>query len=136
MFKKCALSFALIFCALLIVLLNTTPIFSGYANYFEVYYGDSAGQIHTVDYKEYFLSNNIKGESVTFQKTNFSLDDFLKDFKAKIKVTENIESGVNYYAYSKKIPYRQKVYGKTINLQIFVGEQTVKVGAPMIYGSF
>ncbi len=136
MFKKLAVSLAIMLSAILIILINVAPIFSGYANSFEIYHGDSAGQIRTVSYIEYFLSGKIKGEGVTLKKENFDLDDFLRDFKAKIKVCENIEGGVNYYAYSRKIPYRQKIYGKTVNLQIFVGEQTVKVGAPMIYGSF
>ena len=136
MLKKCAVPFAVIIAVILIVFVSITPIFNGYSTTFEIYRGDSASQIQTVDYKGYVLAGKIKGESVAIDKQGFDLDKFLRTFRAKIKVIETVGQGVNYYAYSTKIPYKQRVNGKTINLQIFIGESTVKVGTPMIYGSF
>ena len=91
-----------------------------------------------------YVKNVLGAEKiVVIMSGNFSqrgevavLDKFLRAFRAKIKVMETVGQGVNYYAYSTKIPYNQRVKGKTVNLQIFMGETTVKVGTPMIYGSF
>jgi hypothetical protein len=55
--------------------------------------------------------------------------------QAKIIFTEQIEEGTSYYAYSPTIKYRTKIKNKIINLQIFVGKG-VKVGSPIIFGSF
>lgn len=136
MLKKCAVPFAVIIAVILIVFVSIAPIFNGYSTTFEIYRGDSGSQIQTVDYKGYVLAGKIKGEAVTIDKQGFDLDKFLRAFRAKIKVMETVGQGVNYYAYSTKIPYSQRVKGKTVNLQIFMGETTVKVGTPMIYGSF
>ena len=95
-------------------------IFSGYTEKVEIYLGGSGSlsQIQTIDVKDYPY-----------------LKSFLDDFDAKVIFTESIDEGVSYYAYSPKIKERVNLNGKTINLQIFIGN-SVTVGAPLIYGSF
>ncbi len=117
--------------------INSKPVFHGYAKTFEVYIGDNSSnaKIVSVSKKDFFLMSNICGQSFIADKETFDLNDFLEEFGAKIICVEKIKEGVSYYAYSPKIKYKNMLSGKPVNLQIFIGE-TVKVGSPMIYGSF
>ena len=117
--------------------INSKPVFDGYAKTFEVYIGSnsSSAKIVSANKKDLLFMNNIHGQAFIADKDAFDLKGFLKEFDAKIISVEKIDEGVSYYAYSPKIKYVNQLFGKPVNLQIFVGE-TVKVGSPMIYGSF
>ena len=136
MFKK-VLVLILATCILInLAIFNNQPLFSQFNNKFEVYLSNSSdGQIVFADSKTYPLISGIYGESVTIEKEKFCLYDFLSNMQAKIIFTEQIDEGTSYYAYSPKIKYRTKIKNKIINLQIFVGKD-VKVGSPIIFGSF
>ena len=136
MFKK-VLVLILATCILInLAICNNQPLFSQFNNKFEVYLSNSSnGQIVYADAKTYPFISGIYGESVTINKEDFALQDFLSNMQAKIIFTEQIDEGISYYAYSPKIKYRTKIKNKIINLQIFVGKN-VKVGSPIIFGSF
>lgn len=116
---------------------NAAPVFFDYADRLELYLGDagSAGEIISVDKKDYFFIKGISGESFKADKENFDLQDFLDELDAQIILVEKIEQGISLYAFSSKIKYRSQIDGKTVNLHIFVG-QTITVGSPLIFGSF
>lgn len=79
---------------------------------------------------------SVKSESCYIDKKGFNILDFLNKNNAKLVFTEQIESGCIYYAFSPTIKYMEKVKNEKINLQIFVGKNTIKAGAPLIYESF
>lgn len=112
-------------------------IFSGYTEKVEIYLGGSGSlsQIQTIDVKDYPYFSGVCGQAFKTDLNEFDLKSFLDDFDAKVIFTESIDEGVSYYAYSPKIKERVNLNGKTINLQIFIGN-SVTVGAPLIYGSF
>ena len=136
MFKK-VLVLILATCILInLAICNNQPLFSQFNNKFEVYLSNSSdGQIVFADSKTYPFISGIYCESVAINKEEFCLRDFLSNMQAKIIFTEPIDEGISYYAYSPKIKYRTKIKNKIINLQIFVGKG-VKVGSPIIFGSF
>lgn len=132
-------------CALLAVLIslavigsgNSSSVFLGYADKFEVCLSHgSDGQILSVNENQLKFLTAIKGESFKADKNSFDLDAFLSEFNGKILIVERIESGTSYYGYSPKIKYRKNMNGTTINFHVFIGEKTVTVGSPVIYGSF
>ena len=136
MFKK-VLVLILATCILInLAICNNQPLFSQFNNKFEVYLSNSSdGQIVFADSKTYPFISGIYGESVAINKEEFCLRDFLSNMQAKIIFTEQIDEGISYYAYSPKIKYRTKIKNKIINLHVFVGAG-VKVGSPIIFGSF
>ena len=138
MFKRLASVFLCLLCLSSVCYFNKTPIFSNYSPKLELYIGapNSTAQIITVNSKEVPLLSNVCGEAFTTCKNTFKLNEFLQNFSAKIIFTESLEQGVCYYAYSNKIKYNQTVNDKKVNIQVFIGEQTVKVGSPIICGSF
>lgn len=138
MFKKYT---SCVLCILLIVFcifVQRQPVFSAYANTYQVYFADSYASSKSlrVDKNNYKFLSAIKGESVVVSCENFKLNQFLNEFGAKIIVTEKIAEGTSYYAYSPKINYLECIYGEKINLQIFVADSYIVLGTPIIYGSF
>lgn len=117
--------------------LGAKPVFSKYAKTFNVYLSDSeSSHYYTVNEKEFMTFKNVKGESIVIQNKEFNLTEFLNYFNAKIMITEHVEHGVSYYAYSPKIKYRSCIFGKNINIHVFISEDNIVVGTPLIYGSF
>ena len=70
------------------------------------------------------------------EKQEFELHSFLLEMGARIVFSEKTDKKVCYYAYSPKIKYIERVNNHNINLHIVIGENSVKVGSPIIYGSF
>lgn len=126
-------------CACLIVGFSTfsiKPLFYHYANEFEIYTGTSSERIYHVKENEFCFVFDARGEACLIDKDDFSLDVFLKEFSAKIIKTEQTDNGVSYYAVAPKMRYSVWLFNQTVNLHVFVGESTVKVASPIIYGSF
>ena len=116
---------------------NVQPLFSSYADHFEIYLSaSSSGKIIMTDKISYVMLNGIKGESVSIDKLNFDVQEFLSDFGAEVILVENIDGGKSFYARTHKIKKVKEVKGEKINLHIFVGKERVVVGSPIIYGSF
>ncbi len=92
--------------------------------------GKSSGII-----KETSLAVFYDGISATY-----SLDyDYYSALNLKDCVLQKIEvvDGVkNYYYHSKKLPKIEIIDGKKVNLQISINNESVKIGSPIIYGSF
>lgn len=137
MFKR---FFALVLAFILVLfvaIINRTPVFENYSDYFELYIGShsSNAQIVTVKKGDVFTFCGVKGQAFSTDKEGFDLNKFLSELDAKIVFEERVEQGVSYYAFSSKLKNKKKIAGKTVNVQIFIGN-TVKVGTPIIYGSF
>ncbi len=138
MLKKimvCLMCILLLSCTFLI---NKTPIFSAYASDFELYLNSPTSNAHIVRANSfsYPLYKNVYGESFKISSSEFDIEKFFKDFSATVILTEKIEHGISYYAYSNEIKYRTMLFNKSVNLHVFVSENSVTVGAPLILGSF
>ena len=117
---------------------NNTPLFKGYANNCEIYLDDCSNTKAIINLKndKYPFIFNKKGESVCIEKQTFDLHTFLLEMRASVIFSEIVDGKTSYYAYSPKIKYMQKVKNRNINLHVVIGENSVKVGSPVIYGSF
>ena len=74
------------------------------------------------------------GESVEIEYTDYSV---IKDiFCLKTVKIESFSQGKNVYAYSRKIPNYKLIDGKRVNVHVFYGKNSCKIGSPLIYGSF
>ena len=116
----------------------SAPLFIKKGKTVQAYIGSSSSlaRIEEVDALSFMLLKGVKGESVELDYNEFNLSNFLKEFRAKLLFIEQTEEGVSYYAYSPKIPYQKQINGKTVNLHVFVASERVKVGSPIIFGSF
>ena len=117
---------------------SAKPLFLGYAENFEVYLGDSSSvsKILTVSKSDYPFINNLKGESVEIYRNDFDVDEFFNDYNAKIIFTERVGEIVSYYGYSKDVKYKKIINERAINLHVAVDGEKVKIGSPIIFGSF
>lgn len=132
---------AIIVSIILIISLYITykqPIFKDYAKTYEVSLSDySLSQgLKKVNSLEFLFVGEIKGESCIIEMDNFKLNEFLDQMKAEIVFEREIDGVKSYYCYSNKIKYQKRVEGQVINLQIATTNKFVKVGSPIIYGSF
>ncbi len=116
---------------------SRTPVFHNYSDTFELYIGSASSnsKIITVKKQDFPFVNDVKGESVVLKK-DLSVSDIMSRFNAKLLFTETTAEGISFYAYSKNIKYTQNVKGKKINLHVFVANEYIKIGSPLIYGSF
>ena len=116
---------------------NKAPVFYGYSNRFEVCLdkASSSTEIIRVSDKEFYIFEKVGGECFSTDYEEFNLDNFLRKYNAQIVMVEQLEQGISYYAYSPTLKYKALILGKTVNLQIFIGDR-VTVGSPFIFGSF
>ena len=85
--------------------------------------------------KNGFLAEIYKtGEATVIN--NSDVDKILKDFSAETVFYEEVGDITEIYAFSKKIRYKKSVGGKIVNLHIIKNKTTIKVGSPIIFGSF
>ena len=138
MCKKIALCLICVLVLSLTIFTNKTPIFKGYASDFELYLNSpsSSANIVTANAVTFIKYKNVCGESFNVDKNEFDLQKFLSDFCASLIYTEELEHGVSYYLYSKKIKYRTTLFGSIINLHVFVSDSSITIGSPLILGSF
>ncbi len=138
MFKR---AFVFIFSIILIfslIIFNNTPLFSEYSCEYEVFTksGSNINSVKKVSKGEYIWCFGIKGESCVIEGQKFCLSDFFKQLNADELFSEKVGEIMVYYAFSPQIKYRERVQGKTVNLQVAISKDYVKVGSPLIYGSF
>lgn len=117
---------------------NNLPVFKDYSNEYEVYlsdYSDTSKQIK-VDLLQFLFTSDIKGQTIAIRKEQFNLQTFLQDMSAKIVHTSSVSSVTSYYCYSNKIKSYKIVNGVKVNLHVAIQKDSVKVGSPIIYGSF
>ncbi len=137
MFKKI---FTIILCLLALFscyAINATPVFSAYAESYEVYFNDysTLENVYTVDKISYLLCFNKKGESCAVNN-GVTAKQILESFNAVVIKVENHEGGKSIYAYSNKIKYKKRMFNDIVNLHIEISENQIRVGTPIIYGSF
>ena len=115
---------------------NAKPIFANFSSSFEICVGKkSSGSFYTVNNLSFRLFNGITGESCTVDE-RFTITDVITFFKAETVLTERVEDLTITYYYSPKIKYVEIINGKKVNLQICESFNYLKVGSPLIYGSF
>ncbi len=138
MLKKVLVFFSAIIIITSLFFIGNEPVFNSYAKNYEIYLDSCSNskKIINVNNRDCASVLGKKGESVYVEKQTFELHSFLLEMSARVIFIEEIEGKVSYYAYSPKIKYIQQVKGHNINLQIVVGDNMVKVGSPLIYGSF
>ena len=138
MLKKIITTVLSVICCFFLCLSVAKPVFSDYADSFELYLHEcsSNASIVFVSKSDYPFISDIKGESCKLLKSEFEIEKFLNEFSATVHFTEVIDEGTAYYAYSEKIRYSAEVKGQRINLHIFIAKESVTVGSPLIYGSF
>ena len=141
MLKRISFILVAVFTLFAVWWINSVPIFYGYSDKFEIYKTDSASitEIVQVDSIQYRFESNVCGESCLISKTlcdSFDVNDFFSKFNAEISIIEQTEECVSYYGYSKDIKYVKIMDGKPINLHVAVGNEQIKVGSPIIFGSF
>ena len=116
---------------------RSKPLFSDYASSFEVYFFDysSLSGVKSVQKNEYVFCFNLRGESCVVEN-DYTAEQILSNFNAKIVKKEIHDNGVSIYAYSSKIKYKKQLFGKVVNLHIELSNGKITVGSPIIYGSF
>ena len=115
-----------------------TPLFYGYGNSFEISFGSysSNARFCLVDDNEYRFVFNKTGESCEIFTEESDVKKILSDFSANVVFIEETAEQISYYAYSKKIKYLKIINGKMVNLQISLSNEKIKMGSPIIFGSF
>jgi hypothetical protein len=137
MFKRLFIVIISVFLISFISIFNEKPIFSSFADSYEVYIASASSNakiVNTTRVSYPFIRSKV-GESCKI-KNEFNLTDFLSEMDAKVIFTEQTEEGVSYYAYSKDIRYEKKIKDQVVNLQVHIGSAGVTVGSPIIFGSF
>lgn len=90
--------------------------------------------------KEYSPKNifNVRrtGECATYLLNQTDKEKIFNGLFADEVFSEKIVEGTSYYGYSKKIRNFKVINGEKVNVQVFVGKEYIKVGIPIIYGSF
>lgn len=76
------------------------------------------------------------GETYTTQNCGFDIKIFMKEMGAEMKFQDEVCDRVVYGLYTKDLSRYVLIDGKKINLQISVSDEDVRVGYPMIVGSF
>ena len=138
MFKRFLLIVSVVMLLIGLTLSYSAPLFMKKGKTVEAYIGSSSSLavIEEVDALSFMLLKGVKGESIELDYGEFNLSSFLKEFRAKLLFVEQVKEGVSYYAYSPKIPYEKRINGKMVNLHVFKSCKRVKVGSPIIFGSF
>ena len=138
MFKRVLVILLSFFIVIGLFAFNNTPIFINYADEYEIYLTDfsCSNKIVSVNKYKYPFVFNVKGESAVVEKENFDLQSFLKELNAQLVFCESDQSYDCYYAYSPNIKKSKLINNKMVNLHIAITSQAVKVGSPIIYGSF
>ena len=136
MFKKVLTPIIMAVCLAFIFFANNFPLFYDYSDRLEVYSSlKSSGQMVNLNNTSTIFIHK-SGEAFSVDISKFNLQEFLDEFNAQIEFTEEIDGGTCFYAYSNNIKYLEYINHTPINLHIFMGKQTVKVGSPLIYGGY
>ena len=89
---------------------------------------------------EFLVQTNLPfNEKVGVYKTfNIDYDYFklIKKYNAKLEYLESVDGVTSYYFYTKKLPYKEVVKNKRVNLQVAVTKEKITIGSPIIYGGY
>lgn len=141
MFKKFAVILSSIIVIYSVGYFPTVPLFYEFIDEntsYEIYlenYSSSSSIVMLNDINTYKTLSNISGESCRV-RGHVTKEDIISRFNAQLVLVEKHEGGTSYYAYAKTIKYIATVGGKKVNLHVFVEKNGIKVGSPIIFGSF
>jgi len=134
--KKISVITSSIILILSLFILNRVPTFN-MAKEYEVYFTNySSTHCQKTDKNNFKFILGVKGESCTLEVGEFCLEEFLSQMEVNVYFIENLENTVCYYGYSPKVKYLEMINGKIINVHIVISKNYVKIGFPIIYGSF
>lgn len=68
--------------------------------------------------------------------SNCNYVEVIKKYDAKLMFIESVDGVTSYYFYSKKLPFKEVVKNKKVNLQIAITKETITIGSPIIYGGY
>ena len=138
---KIFINFLLIALLFVLYVVNSNFYLKDFDGKFEAYRlsSSSNAEIVSLDKKNVYYCFSKVGEACLLDK-KLEIEEILLKFNAKLVFTEEIEGegykGTSYYAYTNEIRYEKIIDGKKINLHIYSCEEYMKVGSPLIYGSF
>ncbi len=96
----------------------------------------SSTSLKTVKKDEDYFCLIKYGESIRLNE-KYDVSTILATLNGRVIFTEEIPEGKNIYGFSDKIPYKTKIYGKTINIHIFLSDSGYTVlGSPIIFGGY
>lgn len=96
--------------------------------------GKSSGDFITEDITFY---NLFKRDGVSASLTNdYNYQIIVKKLDAKIVHRFNDGSVNNLYYYTEKLPKKEIINGKAVNLHFAITENNIVVGTPIIYGGY
>ena len=138
MFKKIATILTAWFCLLGVWCVNNKPLFLDFSSDYEVYSmaNGSNGNIESANLSNYYTFTLKYGEACVISTSSFCQQQFLKQYNAQLIFIETLDHGKSVYAYSPQIKYCTYINGEKINLHLFIGDSQVKVGSPIIFGSY
>ncbi len=138
--KFCALLliFSSIFLVVCSAYINSTTYLEKYNGRYEVYLlsSSSNAKIMQVDKRSSSLFVSKRGEAVFLENSILSPNEIFDSLSAKQVFIEETEEGISYYGFSNKIKFKKMINGKVINVHVFKSERGIKIGLPIIYGSF
>ena len=136
MFKRICVIFAFLFALAFFWLTNSASAFGERYPVTEVYSSFCSSEPILCKGKLSYAKNLIRCGEGFYAEKDFDVDGFLLEFSAKTVYIENLKDAVSVYAYSPKIKNFVILFGERVNLHISVGEETIKVATPVIFGSF
>ena len=151
MIKKIALFFLFIcvFSWIVLTYFYNKPLFrcdSGVYTFY-LYSPSSNAEIITVDASQARECAkrlvNIRGEGLFLDFTSngeercmIVINEEIEDKKARLLFSECGEWGSCYYYYTPQIADFCVINGEKVNLHVVVGENSISIGSPIIFGSF
>lgn len=127
MFKRLGLVFSFIILVFLI-----TPPLTNLNGAVVSNYDKSSGNFYIIDKENYYEVLNSAGITV-YKSSNFDYSRLVENLNAQLIHVFDDGNTLNLYYYSKKLPKKEIVFNKKVNLHIAItGERTV-IGSPFIY---
>ena len=131
MLKKYFAFFLLVFTVFMIWKSSYFTSFGGKTESY-LYRNSSTAEITDDKVKTFFSLST--GESIIVNGEDYI--KVLNDYEASIVFIEKAEGGESIYAYSDKINFLKVEKSKKVNMQIYVKNGNMKVGFPIIFGSY
>lgn len=79
---------------------------------------------------------NILGFGATYRQGVTTEQEILSKCRAEIVKVEVVQDIIVYYAYSSRLGQGVSIDGKHVNLQIATDKSKIKIGSPLIMGSY
>ncbi len=79
---------------------------------------------------------NLLGFGATYPQGVTSEQEILSKARAKVVQVEVVGDIIIYYAYSSRLGQGVNIDGKKVNLQIATDKNKIKIGSPLIMGSY